>query len=92
MLTTTLIPQGTMVLMMGSKEEDVPVEPAVKPIFVEDMNEAELATAVCFLLFKGCNWILSPKTYTYCISFDDFMSKSLTKFAPISSLGVANCE
>lgn len=38
-----------MILMMGSKEEDVPVEPAVKPIFVEDMNEAELCTAVCFI-------------------------------------------
>lgn len=35
-----------MILMMGSKEEDVPSEPIVKPIFVEDMNEAELATAV----------------------------------------------
>lgn len=32
--------------MMGSKEEDVPVEPTVKPIFMEDMNESELATAL----------------------------------------------
>lgn len=37
---------GLTILMMGSKEEDVPVEPAVKPVFVEDMNEAELATAM----------------------------------------------
>lgn len=36
-----------MVLLMGSKEEDVPSEPAVKPVFMEDMNESELATAVC---------------------------------------------
>lgn len=32
--------------MMGSKEEDVPVEPAEKPLFVEDMNEAEIASAL----------------------------------------------
>ncbi len=31
---------------MGSKEEDVPSEPAQKPVFVEDMNEDELASAV----------------------------------------------
>jgi len=37
---------GAMILMMGSKEEDVPTEPVVKPVFVEDMNEAELATAM----------------------------------------------
>lgn len=35
-----------MVLMMGSKEEDVPIEPMEKPVFLEDMNEAELATAL----------------------------------------------
>ncbi|XP_020289644.1 ubiquitin carboxyl-terminal hydrolase 14 isoform X2 [Pseudomyrmex gracilis] len=37
---------GVTVLMMGSKEEDVPVEPIEKPLFMEDMNEAELATAL----------------------------------------------
>lgn len=31
---------------MGSKEEDVPKEPVEKTVFVEDMNESELATAV----------------------------------------------
>lgn len=31
---------------MGSKEEDVPKEPVEKTMFVEDMNETELATAV----------------------------------------------
>lgn len=31
---------------MGSKEEDVPKEPVEKTLFVEDMNETELATAV----------------------------------------------
>ncbi|KAK7582471.1 hypothetical protein V9T40_013916 [Parthenolecanium corni] len=37
---------GTMILMMGSKEEDVAKEPEVKPVFVEDMNEAELASSL----------------------------------------------
>ncbi|XP_011313663.1 ubiquitin carboxyl-terminal hydrolase 14 [Fopius arisanus] len=37
---------GVTVLMMGSKQEDMPVEPMEKPIFVEDMNEAEIATAL----------------------------------------------
>lgn len=32
--------------MMGSKEEDVPVEPTEKPSFIEDMTEAERNTAV----------------------------------------------
>lgn len=31
---------------MGSKEEDVPKEPIEKTVFVEDMNDSELATAV----------------------------------------------
>ncbi|XP_016840025.1 ubiquitin carboxyl-terminal hydrolase 14 isoform X2 [Nasonia vitripennis] len=37
---------GITVLMMGSKEEDVPTEPAEKPIFLEDMNEYELSSAL----------------------------------------------
>lgn len=31
---------------MGSKEEDLPVEPVEKTVFLEDMSENELATAV----------------------------------------------
>lgn len=31
---------------MGSKEEEIPKEPVEKTLFVEDMNETELATAV----------------------------------------------
>ncbi|ERL92273.1 ubiquitin carboxyl-terminal hydrolase 14 [Dendroctonus ponderosae] len=34
------------VLLMGSKEEDVPKEPVEKTVFVEDMNESELATVL----------------------------------------------
>ncbi|KAJ8947261.1 hypothetical protein NQ318_014157 [Aromia moschata] len=37
---------GITVLLMGSKEEDVPKEPVEKTVFVEDMNESELATAL----------------------------------------------
>ena len=39
--------KGAVFLLMGSKEEDVPNEPKQKPVFVEDMNEDELASAVC---------------------------------------------
>lgn len=35
-----------MVLMMGTKEEEIAKEPEVKPVFLEDMNEAELASSV----------------------------------------------
>jgi len=34
------------VLLMGSKEEDVPKEPVEKTVFVEDMNESELANVL----------------------------------------------
>ncbi|XP_076054607.1 ubiquitin specific protease 14 [Oratosquilla oratoria] len=37
---------GAMVLMMGSKEEDVPAEPKEKAVFLEDMNEAEMNSAL----------------------------------------------
>ena len=37
---------------MGSKEEDVPTEPVHKVVFMEDMNEDELATAVNTDLLK----------------------------------------
>ncbi|XP_017792063.1 PREDICTED: ubiquitin carboxyl-terminal hydrolase 14 [Habropoda laboriosa] len=37
---------GITVLMMGSKEEDVPVEPTEKPLFLEDMSESALASAL----------------------------------------------
>ncbi|XP_038211277.1 ubiquitin carboxyl-terminal hydrolase 14 [Zerene cesonia] len=37
---------NALVLVMGSKEEDVPSAPVEKTKFVEDMNESELATAL----------------------------------------------
>jgi ubiquitin carboxyl-terminal hydrolase 14 len=45
--------QGVTILMMGSKEEDVPIEPKEKQLFVEDMNESELATAVSYSLIMS---------------------------------------
>lgn len=44
------IVEGQTILMMGSKDEDVPVEPTVKPMFVEDMTETQLATVVSSLI------------------------------------------
>lgn len=38
--------QNALVLVMGSKEEDVPAAPVEQTRFVEDMNESELASAV----------------------------------------------
>ncbi|XP_050541803.1 ubiquitin carboxyl-terminal hydrolase 14 [Daktulosphaira vitifoliae] len=38
------ITDGQTILMMGSKDEDVPIEPTVKPMFVEDMTETQLAS------------------------------------------------
>lgn len=34
------------ILMMGSKEEAIPAGPSVPTKFMEDMNEAEIASAV----------------------------------------------
>lgn len=38
--------QGAVILLLGTKEE-VPKEPVERPKFIEDMNESEIATAVC---------------------------------------------
>jgi ubiquitin carboxyl-terminal hydrolase 14 len=35
-----------MVMLMGTKEEDIATEPAKKPTFMEDMTEAELASVM----------------------------------------------
>lgn len=37
-------------LLLGTKEE-VPVEPIKRTVFIEDMDEAELASAVSFFVF-----------------------------------------
>jgi len=33
-------------MLIGTKEEDIATEPAKKPLFMEDMSEAELASAM----------------------------------------------
>jgi len=38
--------KGVAVLLMGSRDEDVPAEPREKTVFVEDMTEADIATKV----------------------------------------------
>ena len=37
---------GATLLMMGSKEEDIPTQPVEKTKFVEDMDESELQSAL----------------------------------------------
>ncbi|KAL0279456.1 UNVERIFIED_CONTAM: hypothetical protein PYX00_001005 [Menopon gallinae] len=44
--STVNLKDGCTMLLMGSKEEDVPQEPSAKPTFMEDMTENELATAL----------------------------------------------
>ncbi|KAF7271425.1 ubiquitin specific protease 14 [Rhynchophorus ferrugineus] len=43
--TNFKLKDNATLLLMGSKEEDLPKEPVEKTVFVEDMNESELATA-----------------------------------------------
>lgn len=43
---TFKLKDNATVLLMGSKEEDVPKEPQEKTVFIEDMNEAEIASAL----------------------------------------------
>ncbi|GBM83853.1 hypothetical protein AVEN_252127-1, partial [Araneus ventricosus] len=40
--------EGMTVLLMGTKEE-LPQEPVTKTVFMEDMSDQELASAVCDL-------------------------------------------
>jgi len=50
------IVEGQNILMMGSKDEDVPIEPAFMPMFVEDMTETQLATVVSHYSLKCCQY------------------------------------
>ena len=52
---------------MGSKEEDVPIEPIQKATFIEDMNEDELTSAVLtfFLIEKNYCCMLSHSLMLY---------------------------
>lgn len=38
--------QGSLILLLGTRDENIESEPTERPKFIEDMNEAELASAV----------------------------------------------
>lgn len=70
--------EGQNILMMGSKDEDVPVEPTVKTMFVEDMTETQLATVVSFSYFS---WLKSNfKTTCYLLDLLDVFYVITTYF------------
>lgn len=46
------ITNNATVLMMGTKEESIPTGPTEKVQFMEDMNEAELASAVSLIMIS----------------------------------------
>ena len=43
---TMKLKDGSIFLMMGTKDEDIPTQPTEKTKFVEDMDESELASAM----------------------------------------------
>lgn len=49
---TIFIPKGAVVLLLGSKDK-VPEMPQTPVKFIEDMNDAEAATAVLPFTFKS---------------------------------------
>lgn len=55
--------EGVMLLMMGTADE-LPMEPADKPVFVEDMSEQQLASAVSSFLFNTFTRFI--KVYCQC--------------------------
>ncbi len=46
------VTNNATILMMGSKEEAIPTGPSETVKFMEDMNEAEIATAVRYLTLQ----------------------------------------
>lgn len=57
-------------LLLGTKEE-VPVEPVQRTVFVEDMDEAELATAVRILFFVILFLLFYFKIFnSLCLNFE----------------------
>lgn len=52
---------------MGSKEEDVPKEPIEKPVFVEDMNDSELASAVSIVTKLSFSFLTSIYSWNFLV-------------------------
>jgi hypothetical protein len=61
---------------MGSKEEDVPREPTDKPLFVEDMNEGELASAVSKLGVASVAELTKESTLWWKLTVSHLLSHS----------------
>jgi len=47
--STFPVASGMMVLLMGTKDEDVQTAPVEQVKFLEDMDESEIATAVSYV-------------------------------------------
>jgi hypothetical protein len=67
---------------MGSKEEDVPTEPAEKPLFVEDMNESELASAVSKLGVASRAELTKESTWWWEVTVSHLLSHLLLHCCP----------
>lgn len=64
-------------LLLGTKEE-VPVEPVQRTVFVEDMDEAELATAVRILFFVILFLLFYFKIFnSLCLDFEKKIVQNL---------------
>lgn len=95
------IVEGQNILMMGSKDEDVPVEPTVKPMFVEDMTETQLATVTnmpagltnlgntCYLNATVQCLKTVPELRQALSDFNAASSSSLSNFAPAEKITIA---
>lgn len=69
MCALVLMLQGMTLLMMGSAEA-LPEEPAVRPMFVEDMTEEQLASAVSKKPDQ-CSCSRNPSFFFSCADFEN---------------------
>lgn len=63
-----------MILLLGTKDE-IATEPIEQPRFVEDMNESELASAVCITTYLPLK--LSQNKIVFCPFFSNFFQLKL---------------
>ncbi|VVC37785.1 Ubiquitin specific protease, conserved site,Peptidase C19, ubiquitin carboxyl-terminal [Cinara cedri] len=93
--------EGQTILMMGSKDEDVPKEPTVKPMFVEDMTDLQLATVTnmpagltnlgntCYLNATVQCLKTVPELRQALSDFSAATSSTLSDFAPAEKITIA---
>ena len=84
---------GIMVMLIGTKEEDIATEPAQKPLFMEDMSEAELASAMDMLgglenLGNACY----INVIVYCWKSEPELKNSIVDFARYFLVSLINCN